>query len=108
VSVSKGVKETKFNVTKFNLRMPKNGIYVGFEKLIIEKNKLEKTTTDPNTNTTKTQRIYYPFVLYNSVLRDFLFAYSGGKWIKQSKQNLDNPTEKTLIYEPAIHLILTN
>ena len=108
VSVSKGVKETKFNVTKFNLRMPKNGIFVGFEKLIIEKNKLEKTTTDPNTNTTQTQRTYFPFVLYNSVARDFLFVYSGGKWIKQTKQNLDNPTEKTLIYEPAINLILTN
>ena len=81
---------------------------VGFEKLIIEKNKLEKTTTDPNTNTTQTQRTYFPFVLYNSVARDFLFAYSGGKWIKQSKQNLDNPSEKTLIYEPAINLILTN
>jgi len=108
VSVSKGVKETKFNVTKFNLRMPKNGIFVGFEKLIIEKNKLEKTTTDPNSNTAQTQRTYYPFVLYNSVARDFLFAYSGGKWIKQTKQNPNNPTEKTLIYEPAINLILTN
>ena len=108
VSVSKGVKETKFNVTKFNLRMLKNGIFVGFEKLIIEKNKLEKTTTDPNTYTIQTQKTYYPFVLYNSVVRDFLFVYSGGKWIKQTKQNTNNPSEKILIYEPAINLILTN
>jgi len=35
VSVNKGVNKTAFNVTKFNLKMPEKGIFVGFEKLII-------------------------------------------------------------------------
>ncbi|WP_309640201.1 carboxypeptidase-like regulatory domain-containing protein [Flavobacterium sp.] len=108
VSVSQGVKRTKFNVTKFNLRMPKQGIFVGFEKLIVEKNKLEKTISDPNTNTTQIQKTYYPFVLYAAQQRDFTFAFLGGKWIKQTKQNQSEPTEKMTVYEPAINLILTN
>ena len=33
VSVKKGVKKTFFDVTDFNLRMPKTGIFVGFEKI---------------------------------------------------------------------------
>lgn len=104
VSVEKGVKKTFFNVSDLNLQMPKNGVFVGFEKLLIEKNKTEKTTIDPNLNTTKTQISFDPFVLYNSVERDFLFTYSGGKWI--NKNEVKN--SKIRIYEPAINLILTN
>ena len=43
ISVDKGVNKTAFNVTKFNLKMPLGGLFIGFEKLIIENNKLEKT-----------------------------------------------------------------
>jgi hypothetical protein len=46
VLVKKGVKKTFFDVTDFNLKMPKKGIFVGFEKLIIERNKLEKEVLD--------------------------------------------------------------
>jgi hypothetical protein len=108
VSVNKGVKETRFNLTKFNLRMPKQGLFVGFEKLMIAKNKLEKTVTDPNTKTTQIQRTYYPLMLYNVAKRDYQLMLTGGKWIKQTKQNPDDPSAKMTIYEPAINLILTN
>jgi CarboxypepD_reg-like domain len=104
VSVSKGIKKTFLNLNDLNLQIPKNGIFVGFEKLLIEKNKTEKTTIDPNSNTTKTQISFDPFVLYNSVERDFLFNYSGGKWINKNEGN----NSKIRIYEPAINLILTN
>ncbi|WP_298224125.1 carboxypeptidase-like regulatory domain-containing protein [Flavobacterium sp.] len=108
VSVSKGEKRTKFSVTKFNLRMPKDGIFVGFEKLIIEKNKVEKTIINPNTQQTQTKITYYPFVLYAAIERDFTFAYSGGKWIKKTQRNADNATDKMMVYEPVIRLMLTN
>lgn len=104
VSVDKGVKKTFININDLNLQMPKNGIFVGFEKLLIEKNKTEKTAIDPNSNTTKTQISFDPFVLYNNVERDFLFTYSGGKWINKNEGN----NSKIRIYEPAINLILTN
>ncbi len=108
VSVKKGVKKTYFDVTDLNLRMPKTGIFIGYEKLIIEKNKVEKTITDLNTNLTKIQKTYYPFILYNYVQREFIYTFFGGKWHKQIKENVNNPSEKMMVYEPSINLVLTN
>jgi len=108
VSVKKGVKKTFFDVTDFGLKMPKNGIFVGFEKLIIEKNKLEKEVRDSNTGKMIIQKAYFPYVLYNFVERDFVFTFLGGKWNKQTKQDIANPSDKMSVYEPAINLILTN
>lgn len=107
VTVKSGTKKFLINVADFNLRMPKTGIFVGFEKLLIEKNKVEKTTTDANTNTTTTTVNYFPLLLYNHVEREFLYSYSGGKWIKQYKAD-GKPGEKMMVNEPAINLILTN
>ncbi len=108
VIVRKGTINQLIDVSDLNLTMPKKGLFVGFEKLIIEKNKLEKTVTNSNTNETKIQTTYYPFILYNYVERDFLFTYSGGKWNKQTMNVNSNSKDKEKIYEPAINLILTN
>lgn len=108
VSVRKGVLKHKFTVTDFNLKMPKSGIFVGFEKLIIDTNKVERAITDSNTNTVSIQKTYYPFVLYNFVEKDFVYTFYGGKWVKQNKQNVITTTDKIKVYEPAINLILTN
>jgi hypothetical protein len=106
VTVKNGTRKTSFDLTDFYLEMPKTGLFVGFEKLIIEKNKLEKTTIDRITNKPILQKIYYPFVMYNFVERPFSFSYSGGKWLKQTK-SID-ASGKMMIYEPAINLLLTN
>ena len=108
VSVKKGVKKSFFNVVDFNLKMPKTGIFVGFEKLIIERNKLEKEVIDSNTKTTTIQKTYFPFVLYNYVERKFIYIFSKGKWNRQTKEDINNPSDKMMVYEPAINLILTN
>jgi hypothetical protein len=105
VSVKKGTIINAFDITDYNLKFPKTGLFVGFEKLIIEKNKKEKTVTDLITNKTTIQKTYYPFVLYNRVDRASLFTFSGGKWNKQTKNDVSNTI---LIYEPAINLMLTN
>jgi len=88
--------------------MPKTGIFIGFEKLIIAKNKLEKTKINAITNVTTTQIIYYPFVLYNYVERDFLYTFSGGKWNRQTNEKTLDSSDKIKMYEPAINLVLTN
>jgi hypothetical protein len=108
VTVKKGVKKSYFNISDFNLRMPKKGLFVGFEKLIIEKNKVENTITDYNSNTTRIQKTYYPFVLYNFVPSDYYYTYYGGKWNRETKLANDKSTDKMMINEPAINLILTN
>ena len=108
VTVKKGTRVNRFDVTKFNLKFPKNGLFVGFEKLMIEKNKTEKTITDSNTNITQVQKTYFPFVLYNYVEREFLYTFSGGKWNKQTNQNEKESSLKMMINEPVITLILSN
>jgi hypothetical protein len=108
VTVKKGTRTNRFDLTDFNLKFPKKGLFVGFEKLMIEKNKTEKTITDSNTNISQTQKTYFPFVLYNYVERDFLYTFSGGKWNKQIKQKDSDTSAKMMINEPAINLILTN
>jgi hypothetical protein len=108
VTVKKGVKKTFFNVTDLGLKMPKTGIFVGFEKLIIEKNKLEKEVVDSNTKAITIQKLYFPYVLYNYVEREFIYTFSKGKWNRQTKEDINNPSEKMTVYEPAINLILTN
>ncbi|MFT3794516.1 carboxypeptidase-like regulatory domain-containing protein [Flavobacterium sp.] len=108
VSVSKGVMKTKFNLSKFNLAMPKCGLFVGFEKLMIEKNKVEKTVLDPNTNYPETQITHYPLMLYNRVSRDFVFVFTNGKWVLKSNPTPEDASSQLKVYEPAITLILTN
>ncbi|MEN9488139.1 MAG: hypothetical protein RL494_404 [Bacteroidota bacterium] len=108
VSVKKGTRKHFFDVTKYNLTLPKKGLFVGFEKLLIEKNKVEKTITDPKTNKTQIQKTYFPFVMYNFVERAFLYTFSGGKWSRETKHNATDLSNKIMVYEPAINLILTN
>jgi len=108
VTLQKGIFKHKVDIGEFNIQMPKNGIFVAFEKLIIAKNKLEKTITDYNSNTTKTQITYSPLVLYNSVEKEYLFSYSGGRWIKLTKEELNPYSTTRSVYEPNINLILTD
>lgn len=108
VTVKKGTKTNTFDIKEFNLQMPQNGIFVGFEKLLIENNKIEKTIVDLNTNEPQLIKSYYPFILYNYVERAFSYTFSGGKWIRQTNQKSDDSSYKLMIYEPVINLILTN
>ena len=108
VTVKKGTRTNWFDLTKLNLKFPKNGLFVGFEKLLIEKNKTEKNITDLNTNITQIQKTYYPFILYNYVEREFLYTFSGGKWNRQAKLDKNGSSSKMMINEPVITLILSN
>jgi hypothetical protein len=108
VTLQKGVVRNGFDLTDLNLKMPKTGIFIGFEKLMIAKNKLEKTIVNSNTGKTTIQILYYPFVLYNYVERDFLFTFSGGKWNKQTGEKSAGVSDKIKAYEPAINMVLTN
>lgn len=108
VTLKKGVFKNRVDVTEFDLKMPKNGIFVGFEKLLIEKNKIEKTITDPYTRKVTIYKTYSPYVLYNYVERDVSYTFSGGKWKQQTNVNTIDSSDKMNVYEPAINVILTN
>ena len=108
VTIQKGVVRNGFDLTDLNLKMPKTGLFIGFEKLLISKNKLEKTIVNSNTQKTSVQVIYYPLVLYNYIERDYLFTFSGGKWSRQTGDKNQGSSDKIKVYEPAINLVLTN
>lgn len=90
VTLKKGVIKHRFNISQFDLVFPEKGMFVAYEKLLIESN--------------KTGTKYQPYVLYNYVERDLFYTYAYGKWSKQSGNNL----EKISVNEPSINLILTN
>lgn len=86
IKLKKGVIKHRFSVSDYDLVFPKNGLFVAYEKLLIESN--------------KTGTKYQPYVLYNFVSRDYFYTYAYGKWMKL-QDNLQ-------IYEPSINLILSN
>ncbi len=90
VTLKKGIIKHRFNISQFDLVFPEKGMFVAYEKLLIESN--------------KTGTKYQPYVLYNYVERDFFYTYAYGKWSKQSGNN----SEKISVNEPSINLILTN
>lgn len=106
VTIKQGILKNKINVSNFNLVMPTNGIFVAYEKLIIEANKLESRIIDTHTKKEKIKKTYYPLVLYNYVERDYSYSFFGGKWNKITNQQ--NELKKITIFEPSINLILTN
>lgn len=108
VPIKRGISKTEVDLTDFNLEMPKNGIFVVVERLLIEKNKLKKIIKDQNTNTTKIQVTYSPLVLYNSVEKEFLFSFSGGRWHKLTPKELNPISGTNNIYEPSVTLTLSN
>jgi CarboxypepD_reg-like domain len=108
VSVKKGSRRTYYDISSLNLVFPKTGIFVAVERLMIEKNKFEKTVVDIDPTKTKIQRVYYPLLFYSFVEKEFSYTFYGGSWHKESKNNENNQPIKARIFEPAINLILTN
>jgi hypothetical protein len=88
--------------------MPKEGIFVGFERLKIEKNRYEKTIRDANTSSNIIQTVFCPFVLYNKVEREYTYNFSSGNWKREPAANVRDSANATMVYEPAINLILVN
>jgi hypothetical protein len=103
-NIKQGINKHYFDISDYNIIFPKSGLFVGFEKLIISKNKIEKTILDSNTNIAKTTITYAPMILYNVVEKESSFTYYGGQWHKEAAA----VKEKIMVNEPFINLILSN
>ena len=108
VSIKKGTSKNIYDLGDFNLKIPEKGMFVGFEKLLIERNKIEKTLIDYNTNKTIVQTIFYPTIMYDYIERELSFSFNGGKWESKQTKNEFSSKKKDKVYEPAINLILSN
>lgn len=106
VNLKKGVFRHQFNVYDLNIEMPESGIFIAFEKMRIERNKVEKKITNPQTGVVTTEIMYAPKVLCYEVKRPFVFSFSGGKW--QKKVNEEDPDAPLSFYEPSLTILLSN
>jgi hypothetical protein len=107
VKVKKGKRENKIDLTTYNLLIPKNGIFIAFESMIIDSNKFELKYKESNSKKIKEQVAYAPNIVCNAVELENTFEYSGGKWI-QRKKSVSEDIYKNKVIEPAINLTLTN
>ena len=106
VSLKKGIFRHQFDVYDLNIEVPETGIFVAFEKMRIEKNKVEKKVRDSRTGIEKTEITYAPKVLCYMVKKQFTYSYSGGRWIK--KEHNEEQGESLQVYEPSLTLLLSN
>ena len=103
VTISPDQTQVQLDVTDHNIRMPKNGFFVAFEKLFIPFNKYGKNENDP------TEEGFYSPVIgvtksraYRKYSRNFIFTK--GQWLE-----LPNTKRGRLRgYVPAISVTLSN
>ena len=107
VIVKKGKGENKIDLTKHNLVLPQNGIFIAFEWMIIESNKIKLNYKEKNSNKNREYITFAPSIVCNPVELENTFDYIGGMWIKRKKNIREGKYNNTVI-EPAINLTLTN
>ena len=106
VSVKSGLKVNQIDLSKYKIQIPKQGICVGYEWMIIEDNKYEFEYKDED-KSKHTYITYAPSVICNDVEVEHTFHFSKGKWIKRMLY-FSKKESKYIVSEPAINLILTN
>ena len=106
VYLKKGIYRHQFDIYDLDIEMPENGLFVAFEKMRIDRNKIEKNVTNSQTGIVKTEITYAPKVLCYMVKKPFSFSYSGGKWNRKiNEEELGTPLQ---VYEPSLTLLLSN
>jgi hypothetical protein len=109
VTVKKGMRKNKIDVSKYKIMFPKNGLIVGLEWLIIDYNKYYFDYKDGKSE--KSLVNYAPDLVINYSDIENSYRFSGGKWKKNKliffKTKNKNPWDNKVMV-PAINLVLTN
>jgi hypothetical protein len=112
VNIRKGRNSNTVVLDTINLVLPKEGIFVAVEWLIIEDNKFEKVLKyGDNLEYSETHNLYQPGVGLTSGLTQKTWFFAKGRWIKEDKQENNlyfNPATDNRYEDIAISLKLTN
>lgn len=110
VTVKEGMQKNKLDLSKYNLRIPKAGVVVGLEWMIIDENKFIYAYTEKGTRKKIKQLHYAPNLVTNYIDEETTFSYSQGKWLKYRKTIVSDEKMpwSNKVTSPAIGLILTN
>ena len=114
IEVKEGKNINKIDLEKYNIKIPKKGIFIAFEWMIIEDNKYTfEYTIEEEDNKIKHKNglTYQPIIGTIPSEEQSSWQFSQGKWFKREKHRKENL--KTSMYtdkfgELAIQLTLTN
>ena len=104
VKVKKGKRKITVDLSSYNLTFPKEGVFIGFEQLIVEENKYEYVYKSPKTNKKINTYYYEPTIGNNYFTNELGYTFGMNIWIKQLKTHQDGIHAIC----PAINLTLTN
>ena len=107
ISTKKGKHKTIVDISKYKLQIPKEGIVVAFESLLLDQNKYYDVGVSVNPKKKYKVLNYAPHIMYfyNDLMETYTFR--SGKWGRfTAEYNKKHKEIKVPI--PAINLILTN
>ena len=108
VQVKKGRHKTEVDLSTYKIEVPKEGIIVGFESLLIEENRYKEKFGLQNSKKTVKIDNYDPHILYQYINSESSYTFRTGKWVKQQMyMNREWHKNKTVI-APVIKAVLTN
>lgn len=103
VEIEEGQKMTSIDISKYNLEMPENGLFIAFEKLFIPFNEYGENDSD-----TENEFFYAPIIGYTKYSKkdrnDNMYHFVKGKWRISPLSKIKMMRK----YAPAISLKLTN
>ena len=103
VTISEGQLQTEIDLSKYSIEMPKNGLFIAFEKLFIPFNEYGKKQSE-----SESEVLYAPiigFTKYNyKKPKDRTYYYVKGTWTASAL----NKISRFRKFAPAISLTLTN
>jgi hypothetical protein len=101
VETKRGKQKTVVNLDKYKIQIPTTGVIIGFESLLMEKNKYKQKFSNEPIN-------YAPHILYQYIDNEESYTFRNARWIRQLFSMYSNKGEKNKVLAPAINLTLTN
>ncbi len=105
--VKRGTKKNLIQVLKYNIKLPKDGIFVAVEWLITENNQFRPNNFLKGDSLFQDYR-YQPDVMNNKVEKTTSYRYMFGEWFQNDQFQSRNPNAPKEIVDPAIGVILSN
>jgi len=104
-------KFVEINLSKYYLKIPKNGLLIGVEWLVIPENRYKVDYHEDNSSEKKSTKFYYGPELAATLATDgSAWEYDKGIWLKSNKHGVLMKESKVEMYyfNPAISVVLTN
>jgi hypothetical protein len=109
VTVKGGARETDVDLSEYKIKMPKNGLFVAVEWLLVDGNKYKFNYLNSATGKPVKSFRYDPALQSNLVDKSNGYQYSGGRWHRLDDVQISGlPKGGKQKIEPALKLALTN